>query len=159
MPRAYISVGSNINREKNVRSAVRALRKRFGAVILSRVYETRPVGFQGDSFYNLAVAVDTDEPMEDVASALRVIERQHDRRRGLDRFAPRTLDLDLLLYGDVVSERLPRREILQYAFVLCPLAEIAPELRDPASGKTYSDLWAEFSSQEELHPVDYRFED
>src|SRR3972149_481857 len=135
MPRVYVSIGSNIDREKNLRGAVRALATRFGPLTLSRVYETEAVGFAGDNFYNLVTAFDTEEPVEELSVTLARIEMQHGRTRGANPFAPRTLDLDLLLYGDLVRHDgacdIPRPDIKKYAFVLGPLAELGRRFSDP----------------------------
>ena len=115
MPRVYISIGSNIDRENNIRGAVRMLRQRYGTLTLSRVYETPAEGFDGEAFYNLVAGLDTDEPVERVRQALANIETAHGRNRGGARFSARTLDLDLLLYDDLVrhadSVDIPRGEI------------------------------------------------
>jgi len=158
MARVYVSIGSNIEREPNIRAAVRALRDHFGTLTLSSVYENQPIGFEGENFYNLVAALDTNEPPEAVNSILHDIERRLGRRRGPSRFSSRTIDLDLLLYDNLISEQtnlhLPRREIDEYACVLRPLAELAPEARHPRSGKTFAVLWAQFDqTAQPLTPV------
>lgn len=149
MTRIFVGIGSNVEPERRVRDAVRRLRQRFGAVQLSPVYRNPAVGFKGDDFLNLVVAFASAESAADVHAALDDIERQCGRVRGGPRFAPRTLDLDLLLYGDVVSAapvRLPRAEILKYAYVLKPLTDLAPEQRHPLSGRTFAAHWREFNA-------------
>jgi 2-amino-4-hydroxy-6-hydroxymethyldihydropteridine diphosphokinase len=158
MPRVYVSIGSNIDREQHVPAAVRALWKRFGELLVSRVYESPAVGFAGPPFYNLVVGFDTDERPEAIAEDLRAIEIRAGRQRQTDKFAPRTLDLDLLLYGERVSRvnglELPRDEILRYAFVLAPLAELAGSHRHPVTGERFADLWARFDRlSQPLRPV------
>ena len=149
MPRVYVSVGSNLDPGRNVASALEALRARFGPLAVSTVYRCPAEGFEGPDFHNLAVAFESGEPPRRIAGALRAIEDAHGRRRDGPRFASRTLDLDLLLYGEAVIDepglRLPREEILRYAFVLRPLAELAPELRHPTAGRTLAELWAEMA--------------
>jgi len=160
MPRVYVSVGSNIEREASIRSGVFALRARFGHVTLSSVYESEAVGFEGDNFFNLVVGLDTDEPVEAVASALREIEDENGRERSGPRFSSRTLDLDMLLYDDLVcaDPQIPRFEILENAFVLWPLAEIAPETLHPQEGVCFAELWARFDkSIQQLWPVDFEW--
>ena len=148
MPRVYVSIGSNIERERHVRSGMAALRGRFGQLTSSPVYESAAVGFTGDNFFNLVVGFDTEEGVRTVAEGLREVERAHSRDRRAPRFSSRTLDLDLLLYGDAVIEeagiKLPREEITRYAFVLGPLAEIAGEMRHPIIGCSFAELWRAF---------------
>ena len=158
MARVYVSIGSNIERESNIHAAVQALRKRFGSLKLSSVYENQPIGFEGENFYNLVAGFDTDDSPESVAASLHDIEQQYGRKRGPSRFISRTIDLDLLLYDNLISEqsalRLPRREIDEYACVLRPLAELAPEARHPCSGETFAALWARFDkAAQPLTPV------
>jgi 2-amino-4-hydroxy-6-hydroxymethyldihydropteridine diphosphokinase len=144
----YVGIGSNVERDRSVRAGLRALRERFGELCLSRVYETTAVGFAGEPFYNLVAGFDTDLAPAELAATLRDIETRCGRRRGDARFASRTLDVDLLLYGELATHgagpRVPRPEILEYGFVLGPLAEIAPDLRHPVLGERIEDLWARF---------------
>ncbi|MCG6938505.1 MAG: 2-amino-4-hydroxy-6-hydroxymethyldihydropteridine diphosphokinase [Gammaproteobacteria bacterium] len=158
MATIYISLGSNINREQNTRAGIRALKRAFGDLILSSVYESEAVGFNGDAFYNMVIACETGMPVHDVNRILRGIEDANGRDRSGPRFSSRTLDLDLLLYDDLILDenglKLPRDEILKNAFVLWPLAEIAPELRHPESGISYKKLWSDFDkNKENLKPV------
>lgn len=158
--RAYVSIGSNIERERNVRSAVRSLRARYGDLTLSSVYESEAMGFDGSPFYNLAAGFDTEEGPAEVAGFLRTVEDYAGRDRGQPRFSSRTLDLDLLLWGDGTVEqdglRLPRDEILTDAFVLGPLAEIAGGARHPVAERTYAALWADFDrASQPMRRVDF----
>jgi len=141
----FVSIGSNIDRERNVRGALSALREAFGPLLLSSLYETTAVGFDGAPFYNLVAAFATDAPLLRAVEKLREIETAHGRTRDGVRFGPRSLDLDLLLYDDIVMRaegiELPRPEIEKYAFVLGPLAEIAPDLRHPVRGEMYGEAW------------------
>lgn len=145
MPRVWVSAGSNMEREVHIASAVRALRERFGELAVSPVYETEAVGFSGDAFLNLVIGFDSDEPPAALHRALRDIEDRNGRRRDGPKFGPRTLDLDLLTYGDQVGDEggkaLPRDEIERYAFVLAPLADVAGDERHPALGERYAVLW------------------
>lgn len=148
MPIGYISIGSNIDKEVNIPSSLKALSKAFGDIQLSSLYQTEPVGFVGDSFYNLVVRFKSPLSAKEVAKQLRQIELEHGRTRESQKFSARTLDLDLILYGDqVISDgrlQIPRDEIERYRFVLEPLAEIAPDEKHPVSGKTYRELWQQF---------------
>ena len=149
MPRVYVGIGSNIDPGKNVRQGIRALQERFGNLIISPVYESEPVGCTGDNFYNLVAGFDSHETCEAVAAAVYDIEAGFGRSRAHARLLPRALDLDLLLYGDQVIEtenfRLPRQDILDYAFVLKPLADVAGDQVHPVAGRSYGDLWSSFN--------------
>lgn len=157
MPRVYVSIGSNVERERNIRAAVRALRGAFAAVALSPVYESAAEGFDGDHFYNLVGAFDSTLPLEQVCERLAAIEAAQGRSRGGPRFGPRTLDLDVLLYGALVRHDdrfdIPRRDILAYAHVLRPLADLAPDVQHPETGKFLADLWRHYSGNDTLRRV------
>lgn len=163
MTRGYISIGSNIDKERHIPSAIRALQERFGPLTLSGIYETEAVGFSGPRFFNLVAGFDSDLDVKAVGKILRQIETEHGRSRDAHKFSPRTLDLDLILYGDLIISdgrlQIPRDEILRYAFVLEPLAEIAPDLHHPISHESYAALWAKFDkrnlerSRFELHDI------
>jgi 2-amino-4-hydroxy-6-hydroxymethyldihydropteridine diphosphokinase len=143
--RCWISLGSNRAREASIRGGVQQLRAAFGALVLSPVYETEAEGFDGDPFLNLVAGVKTGLGVGEIRAILRRIEAAHGRERGDERFAPRTLDLDLLTFGSEVGEidgyQVPRDEILRYAFVLGPLADVAPHELHPTAGLSYERLW------------------
>lgn len=143
MTDVYLGLGSNVDPDRHLESALAALADRFGAVEPSRVYRNPAVGFVGEDFLNLVVRVRTEDPPRRVQSALREIERAAARDRRGPRWGPRTLDVDLLLYGNVVDPalRLPREDVLRDAHALCPLAELAPALRHPVTGRTMRDAW------------------
>ncbi len=149
MTTGYISIGSNIEKEKNIPSSINALKKLFENIEVSSIYETEPVGFQGENFLNLIVKFESQLEAKQVAKLLRQIELEHGRTRNCQKFSARTLDLDLVLYGDqVISDgrlQIPRDEIEHYAFVLEPLAEIAGQMRHPVSHRTYAAMWNDFN--------------
>ncbi|NOX42965.1 MAG: 2-amino-4-hydroxy-6-hydroxymethyldihydropteridine diphosphokinase [Gammaproteobacteria bacterium] len=164
MARIYISVGSNIDREKNISKGVIALKTYFDNVIKSSVYESKALGFNGDDFYNLVVAADTDQDALTVRNNLQKIEEQQGRLRTQARFTSRTLDLDLLLYdAEIIKQdgfEIPRGEITEYAFVLKPLCEIAPNERHPVISETYKTLWERFEKKSQpLTKIEYQWEE
>ncbi|MDD5461997.1 MAG: 2-amino-4-hydroxy-6-hydroxymethyldihydropteridine diphosphokinase [Methylococcales bacterium] len=148
MPKGYISIGSNIDKDKNIPGSLQALKQLFGELTVSSIYESEPVGFSGDTFYNLVVGFDSDLEVREVARQLRQIELDNGRTRDCQKFSSRTLDLDLILYSDLIVNdgrlQIPRDEIERYAFVLEPLAEIAPTLKHPVTDKSYAELWEKF---------------
>jgi 2-amino-4-hydroxy-6-hydroxymethyldihydropteridine diphosphokinase len=149
MTRAYVGIGSNVEPERHMVMAVQALRGRFGTLTLSPFYKNKAVGFEGDDFLNGVIGLDTDLEVPALKAALDEVELACGRQRGAARFAPRTLDLDLLLFGDEVdaAAKLPRADILRYAFVLKPLADIAAAGRHPVTGRTYAEHWAGFAGE------------
>jgi 2-amino-4-hydroxy-6-hydroxymethyldihydropteridine diphosphokinase len=155
----YVSAGSNIDPVANLRLAVAELRRRYGALRLSPVYRTPAVGFAGDDFLNLVLAFDTAESAADVVAGFEHLHDLAGRQRGPSAFAARTLDLDLLMYGDAVIPeppiKVPRDDIRKYAFVLGPLADLAPDLAHPVTGESMQALWAAFDqSSQPLARVD-----
>lgn len=162
MTRVYLSIGSNIEQERNVRSSVEQLDKLFGPLTLSSVYRSRAVGFVGDDFYNMAIGFDTALSVDDIQRSLRQIESAHGRQRGIEKFSARPLDIDLLLFGDTVQHtarfELPRAEIAQCAFVLLPLSEIAADLIHPETGQTIGTMWDNFDADDQMiHKIDFEF--
>ncbi|WP_445355151.1 2-amino-4-hydroxy-6-hydroxymethyldihydropteridine diphosphokinase [Microbulbifer sp. EKSA008] len=160
MAQVYLSLGSNINRAQYIRAALDALTGRFGELQVSRVFESEAVGFQGDNFYNLVVGLQTDLSVGQLALCLRGIEDANGRLRSGPKFSARTLDIDILTYdhltGTVDGVKLPRGEIVKNAFVLQPLAEIAPEVLHPVEQKTYRQLWNEYDQDsQKLWPVEF----
>jgi 2-amino-4-hydroxy-6-hydroxymethyldihydropteridine diphosphokinase len=146
MPRAYLSLGSNQDPERHLTRALAELDAKFGAVVASRFLRTPAVGFDGPDFLNAAAIVETDLGIVELDAWLHALEDAHGRRRDVPRFSDRPLDIDIVFYDDLVFRgpgnlQVPRPE-LAHAFVLRPLAEIAPDFRDPASGRTLAELWA-----------------
>jgi len=147
--RVYVSLGSNLNRETKIRQAVAMLREHFGRIELSPVYDSAAVGFDGSNFLNLVAGFDTELGIEDVASIFRDIEDRLGRDRTLPKFASRPIDLDILVYDDLVLDipgvHIPRPEILHNAFVLKPLQDIAPDSLHPEKGESYAALWQQMA--------------
>ncbi len=146
--RVYVSIGSNIDKSHNVISCVKTMRKVFGELQLSPVYESSAVGFDGGSFYNMVVTFETCQSPFFIADRLRDIEYRHHRRRNKNQLESRTLDLDQILHGDLVIKengvQLPHDDIVRYSFVLRPLADIASHHQHPVLNATYSELWSDF---------------
>ncbi|GAB2893195.1 2-amino-4-hydroxy-6-hydroxymethyldihydropteridine diphosphokinase [Microbulbifer echini] len=162
MAQVYLSLGSNINRAQYIRAALDALAGQFGDLQVSRVFESEAVGFLGDNFYNLVVGLHTDLPVGQLALCLRGIEDANGRLRSGPMFSARTLDIDILTYdnltGAIDGVKLPRGEIVKNAFVLQPLAEIAPEVLHPVEQKTYRQLWDEYDqASQKLWPVEFNW--
>jgi 2-amino-4-hydroxy-6-hydroxymethyldihydropteridine diphosphokinase len=152
MGKAFLSLGSNQQPEANLRSAFDALRARFGDIAASAVYRFPAVGFSGPDFLNAGAAIDSDLDPVALNVWLHALEDAHGRDRSGPRFGDRTLDIDIVFYDDLVLDgpdhlQLPRDE-LKHAFVLMPLAEIAPDFVDPRSGRTLGDLWAGSSERD-----------
>jgi 2-amino-4-hydroxy-6-hydroxymethyldihydropteridine diphosphokinase len=143
----YLGLGSNIDPEKNLRLGISELRQRYGELTVSRVYQNAAVGFEGDDFLNLVVGFESDDDPMAIQEHIETVHRMAGRQRGEEKFSARPLDIDLLLYGDlVVAEpplRLPRSDVLEYSFVLRPLSEIAPDLVHPKTGRTLAEHWQE----------------
>lgn len=156
MPEVYIGAGSNVAPQRHLAAGLVALAEHYGVLRLSPVYRNSPVGFDGDDFLNMVIAFDTDESVEAVGATLSAIEAANGRTRTESKFSPRTLDLDLLLYGDLVIDadglQLPRDEITRYSFVLRPLADLAGERLHPVLGRSFGALWAEFDATR--HPLE-----
>ena len=147
MSRVFVSIGSNIDKRRNIVSSVRDMSACFEQLRASPVYESEATGFEGDNFYNLVVSFHTDLSPARVADTLDEVEHAHGRWRQENRFVSRTLDLDQLLYDDVILNangiRLPHTDIMAYSYVLLPLARLARSDRHPVLGKTYGQLWRE----------------
>ena len=141
----YVSLGSNVDRESNIRLAIRDMRRIFGELRLSPVYASEAVGFDGDDFLNLVAGLECDIDVREVVLALGAIEDELGRDRTLPRFSQRPIDLDILTYDDLEIDeegiQIPRHEILVNAFVLRPLQDLAPDTLHPLAKKSYRELW------------------
>jgi len=160
MARVYVSIGSNIDREAHIRGALHGLSELFGKLDLSTVYESKAVGFEGGNFFNLVAGFTSRSSPYEIVDQLHRIEEAHGRRRDGPRLASRTLDIDLLLYDDLILNDaglvIPREEITRQAFVLKPLAELAGERRHPVTRQTFAEMWRAFAGdQQALWPVEF----
>lgn len=150
MPKIYLSIGSNCDKDIHVPSALERLQTLFGPLQVSSLYESEAVGYTGPVFHNLVVGFESELPPEAIAATLADVETLEGRTREQDKGVPHTLDLDLLLYGNAIINRgkvrVPREDITRYAFVLEPLAELAPHDLHPLTGQSYAKLWEEFDT-------------
>lgn len=151
MANIYISLGSNVEREYHVQQGLNALAIAFNLPFeqleLSSLFESKAVGFSGNDFLNMVIGIKTSQSVEQVAVKLRDIEFSYGRTHDAKKFSPRTLDLDLLLYDNLIIDspaQLPRSEIDKNAFVLWPLSEVAPQLIHPIIEQNYYTLWQNY---------------
>ena len=163
MATVYLGLGSNIERERYITAGLDALQRLFGEVALSPVYDSAAIGFSGQSFLNMVTRVQTDLPLGELARTLRRLETEHGRPENATRFSSRQLDIDILTYDDLAGTfgdiTLPRQEILENAFVLRPLAELAPDELHPVDGRSYAALWGVFDqSAQQLARVDFSWQ-
>jgi 2-amino-4-hydroxy-6-hydroxymethyldihydropteridine diphosphokinase len=153
----FVAAGSNIEPARHLAHALDALDETFGPLTVSPAYRNKAVGFEGDDFVNLAVSFATDLPVTKVKQRLEEIEEQCGRPRAAPKWAARTMDLDILMYGDAISDdpalRLPRPDLVRRAYMLRPLADIAPELQHPTLHKTMRELWQGFDQGHAMAPV------
>jgi len=152
MAQIFISLGSNIDKAHYVRQGILALKNIIPNLSVSDVYESESVGFNGNNFYNLVCGGQTALTVDEVCQALRDIEVDNGRVRSAKKFSSRTLDLDLLTFDDLIVEQpaqLPRHEIDKNAFVLWPLAQVAPQFTHPVLKQTYQTLWDNYNKSEQ----------
>lgn len=151
MTLAYVSGGSNLDAEKNLATAARALIARHPGTRFSRCYRNQAIGFEGPDFINFVAEVPVAGTPALLKGELECIETQCGRSRDAPKWAPRAMDLDILLFGDVVQDvpglRLPRPDLLRWGFMLGPLAELAPQLPHPTAGATIGELWQRFDQR------------
>ena len=162
MHRVYVSIGSNINRFHFIHFALDELDRRFSPLIISKVYDCEPIGFVGDSFLNLVVGFECDLSVAQLTNELRSIEAESGRTRIGPKFSARTLDIDILTYGDLVGVvdgvDLPRSEITENAFVLLPLVDVAGQEIHPKNLNSYQQLWNNYNQQsQQLVAVDFNW--
>ena len=155
MPVAYLGLGSNLDAGQNLQLASRELRSRFSLLKMSTVYCNEAIGFDGADFLNAVACIETRLTPQPLCAELELIHNLAERTRRSEKFISRSLDIDLLLYDQLILNeppiRLPREDVLQYSFVLGPLAEIAPDYRHPVTGKLISEHWREFDAAS--HPL------
>jgi 2-amino-4-hydroxy-6-hydroxymethyldihydropteridine diphosphokinase len=156
MTDVYVAIGSNVEPERNLARAVAELEREFPGARFSPWYRNRAVGFEGDDFINLVGGFPTDLPLREVIARLHEIEALCGRTRDAPRWAPRSMDLDVLMYGDLVCEeprlKLPRPDLLKRAYMLGPLAALAPDVVHPTAKLTIRELWERFDR--DAHPLE-----
>lgn len=153
---AYIGVGSNLERKKHIEAAIVELSQIGEELRISKIYECDAIGFQGEAFYNLVVEMKTTLDLTEFSRALRTIELKWGRKEDAAKFEPRTLDLDIILFGEQISAAapmLPRADIYQYAFVIQPLNELCPDLIVPNDGRTIAQIYQQSCHNERLIEV------
>ena len=142
---AWLGLGSNVNAENNIRAGIKELEDKFVKVSLSPVYTSTAVGFDGDDFINLVARVETEMHPLELREYLRELEDRYGRIRDVPKFSDRSLDIDILLYDDLVLRSpvldTPRGEIMKFAHVLKPLADLEPELIHPKELRSMADIW------------------
>jgi len=143
MAHIFIGIGSSFDREKNIKLALSTLKENFGEIHFSSVFESEAVGFEGSNFYNLVAEFYSELPINELIKQLKSIELMLGRPVKAIKNAPRGIDLDLLLYDQYIdlSVNVPRSDIIEHAFVLQPLAELAPTLLHPVLQQRYQALW------------------
>lgn len=156
----HLNIGSNQKRRTNIRLAIKALEQYFSNIVLSSLFESPSEGFKGNDFYNIGVNIITLKTSNEVVDILHDIENSLGRDRSLPKFSSRMIDLDLVLYGGIIDETLniPRKDILKYAFMLAPLAELNPEVIHPLEGTSYQNLWKIFQSKQDYNLRQYNVE-
>ena len=156
----HLNIGSNKNRRINIRLALNKLKSNFTDITVSSIFESPAEGFVGSNFYNVGVNAKTKNNINEVVGILHDIENSLGRDRSLPKFSSRIIDLDLVLYNDAIDEdlKVPRRDILKYAFVLAPLAELNPEDIHPQKGISYLNLWKEFQSNKDFELNQYNID-
>ena len=156
----HLNIGSNKNRRINIRLALNKLKSNFTDITVSSIFESPAEGFVGSNFYNVGVNAKTKNNIYEVVDILHDIENLLGRDRSLPKFSSRIIDLDLVLYNDAIDEdlKVPRRDILKYAFVLAPLAELNPEDIHPQKGISFLNLWEEFQSNKDFELNQYNID-
>ena len=145
MSKAWLGLGSNVNAGANIQAGIEELEQQFSSVVLSPVYSSTSVGFDGDDFINLVARVETDLSPLELRDYLRDLEDRHGRKRDVPKFSDRSLDIDILLYDDLVLLspvlEIPRAEILKFSHVLKPLADLDPDLVHPTELRSMLEIW------------------
>lgn len=155
MPKVYVAAGSNVDPVRNLRKVIDVLTGSYAPLEVSPAYRNPAVGFQGDDFINLVIGFTTDNPLPVVIGKLQEAEAICGRERNAPKWAPRVMDLDILLYDDLILDqpglKLPRPDLVRRAYMLQPMVDLAPDLVHPSLGITLEVLWKHMQS--EGHPM------
>lgn len=150
MTDVFVAAGSNVDPLKNLRTALAELQQVYRPLRISPAYRNKAVGFEGEDFINLVVGFSTDAPVTEVRRQLQQIEALCGRPPGAPKWAPRTMDLDILLYGNAISAEpgllLPRPDLLRRPYMLKPMADIAPDVEHPVLHRSMRELWEAFDA-------------
>jgi 2-amino-4-hydroxy-6-hydroxymethyldihydropteridine diphosphokinase len=146
----YVAIGSSIEPQQRMVQAAQGLRQWYAGARFSPCYQNAAFGFAGPDFINAVVELNSSESIEQALTQLRAIEERCGRRRDDPKWAPRAMDLDLLLYGDRIARtaeyRIPRPDLLRRRYMLQPLADLAPGLRHPLTGQRIDEHLAELGA-------------
>lgn len=158
----FLGLGVNVDRERSMRAGLHALRILDPQLLVSQLYESDAVGFVGAPFYNCVVQFHTALTLTELIKTLKAIEQANGRNRSPQHAGGKGLDIDVLTYGDLIGcyagIDLPRDDIMRYAHVLRPLAEIAPHNCLPGTQRCYGDLWRSFNGADQhLQPIDFEY--
>jgi 2-amino-4-hydroxy-6-hydroxymethyldihydropteridine diphosphokinase len=153
--KVYVAAGSNIDPVANLRAALAALERRYGSLEVSPAYRNKAVGFEGDDFINLVCGFETSDSPARVREHLQQVEALCGRAPDAPKWAPRSIDLDILMYGQLINDQpgliFPRPDLARRAYMLRPMADLAPDLPHPILGKTMRELWDAFDR--DAHPL------
>lgn len=155
---AYIGVGTNIDREQHAKVAYNELQQLGEDLLVSPIYECEPIGFSSQNFYNFVITLRTALSLEEFSHRLREIEFKWGREENAQKYQDRTLDLDIVLFGELISTQkpeLPRSDIYKYPFVTKPLYDLEPHLVIPGDGRTVADIWHAMQPVDSLKPVSF----
>ena len=156
MTQVLVAAGSNVEPLVNLRRVLDLLAAHYPGLRASAAYRNRAGGFEGEDFVNLVIGFDTAEDVRAVMEQLHAAEAACGRERQAAKWAPRSMDLDVLLYGDRICDEpglvLPRPDLVRRAYMLGPAAEVAPDTQHPTLGVTLAELWRNFAQQD--HPLE-----
>lgn len=158
--RVFLGLGANLDPTTSLRTGIQQLKRRFSGIQISPVYQAGAVGLDGPDFFNMVVAFNCDLALADLRIWIRQVEAKGGRNHDQPKPCNHGLDMDVLLYGDLVDvtgNNIPHDNILTCAYVLCPLADLIPDRQHPLKTLTMAQIWHEFAGAKNLQPVDFEF--